>query len=99
MGINLGTYNFWDGCGFILPLDIRSVEKWNYDLMLLMETKIAEAIYCCNRRGYEVLCSKATFTMARGSRGGWGRQIRIARTAGAVDCRVNTLPQDDHGEL
>ena len=45
MGFNLGTCNIWDGRGFGLPLSIWAVERWNYDLMLLMETNIPDAVY------------------------------------------------------
>ena len=55
MGINLGTYSIRDGCGFRLYQAIRDVEQGNYDLMLLTEKNILDAVYCHNHMGYDVV--------------------------------------------
>ena len=44
----------------------------NYDVMLLIETKSLDALYCMNRLGYGVLCSVMTSTAAGGDQGGVG---------------------------
>ena len=54
MGLNLGAYNIRDGRGFGLPQVIHAVERRNYDLILLTETEILDALYCFNRLGYDV---------------------------------------------
>ena len=66
----MGTYNIWDSCGFELLQAIRDVEKYNYNLMILNETKIFDEIYCHNRLGYDVVCSKKTVIAAEGDQGG-----------------------------
>ena len=38
----------------------------NYDLMILTETKIPDAVYCNNRLVYNVVCSRAVPTVAGG---------------------------------
>ena len=60
----MGTYNFQDGRSFYLPLAIYAIKQGNYDLMLLTERKILDAVYCRNRPGYDIVCSKATVTTA-----------------------------------
>ena len=54
------------------PQAIWAVERGNYDLMLLTETNIMDAVYCRNRLGYYVVCYKATVTSDRGAQGGVG---------------------------
>ena len=44
-GLNLGKHNIRGGCGFGLPQEIWVVQLGNYDLMLLMDTKIQYAVY------------------------------------------------------
>ena len=70
MRLNLGTYNIQDCGGFGLPQAIRAVERGNYNLMLLAETKILDAVYCCSRLVYGIVYSKATVTAVGGHRGG-----------------------------
>ena len=48
----------------------------NYDVMLLAETKILNAVYCKNRLIYDVVCSRATPTASRGAQGGVGLVTR-----------------------
>ena len=43
-GLNMGTYNIWDGHGFGLPQAIPSVKQGNYKLMLLTETNIPDMV-------------------------------------------------------
>ena len=54
IGINLGTYDIWDGWEFGIPQEIQDVEKGNYELIILTETKIPYAVYCCNILGYDI---------------------------------------------
>ena len=51
MGLNLGMYNIRYGREFGLPQEIRVVDRSNYDLMLLMENNVLDAVYCRNRLG------------------------------------------------
>ena len=81
MGLNLGTYNIQDGCGFVLPQAISAVKRGNYDLILLTETKISDTIYCPNCMGYGVVCPEAKFTMAGGAQGG-GRNSVVGEAGG-----------------
>ena len=67
MGINLGTYNIWDGRRFRLPQAIGDIEQGNYDLMLLTETNVPEALYCHNLMGYDVIFLRSNVTTAMGS--------------------------------
>ena len=62
MEINLGTYNIWDGQAFGLPKVVWVVQKGNYNIMLLMDKKIHDGVYCCNRLGYDVSCSMSKET-------------------------------------
>ena len=55
LGINLGTNNIWDGRGFAPPQAIRAVEQGNYDLMILVETKVLDALYLHNHLGCDVV--------------------------------------------
>ena len=64
-GINLGIYNIWDGRVFVLPQAICSIKQGNYDLVLLTEKKIPDAVYCHNRLRYDVICSDATVTTSK----------------------------------
>ena len=43
--LNLGTYNIQYGWVFGLPKELQAVQMGNYDIMLLMETKMKEAVY------------------------------------------------------
>ena len=54
-GLNLRTYNISDGLGFDLPQPIQETQLRNYDVMLLIETKIPDDIYCTKRIGYDVV--------------------------------------------
>ena len=65
----MGTYNIRDSCVFGLSQAIRAVEQGNYDLVILTETKIPDAVYCHNFLGYDAVYSKATVTAAGGSQG------------------------------
>ena len=55
MGINLWTYTICDVRGFVLPQEIWAAEQSNYELMLLIETKIPDRVYCRNLLGYNIL--------------------------------------------
>ena len=55
LGINLGTYNIRDDCGFGLPQAIQAIQIGNYDLMVLTEKKIPYEAYCYNRLGYDAM--------------------------------------------
>ena len=66
-GINLETYNIQDNRGFILPQEIRYFERGSYELMILMEMKILDAVYYHNRLGYDVVFFEAKVTAARGA--------------------------------
>ena len=77
LGLNLGMYTIQDGRGFGLPQAIRAIEQGNYYLVIFMETNITDAVYCRNRLGYDIVCSKATVTMFGGSRGGGGGGVRM----------------------
>ena len=46
------------------------VQLGNYDLMILMDTKILDAVYWKNRLGYDVVCSRAANTAAGGDQVG-----------------------------
>ena len=56
--------------GFGLPEVICSVKQGNYDLVILTETKIPDAVYCHNCLGYDVVCSEATVAKAGRTQGG-----------------------------
>ena len=76
-GLNLGKYDIWDGHGFRLLHEIWAVQLGNYDVILLMETKILDYVYCRNRIKHDVVCSKVTPTAAGGERGrGGGHWLR-----------------------
>ena len=66
----MGTYNIGDSGGFGLPQAISSIKQGNYELMLLIETKILEAVECHNLLGYDVVFSTVTVTTAGGAQGG-----------------------------
>ena len=72
MGLNLGTYNILDSCGFELPQAIQAVKRGNYDLKLLTDTKILDKVYRCNCLGCEIVFSRATATASGGAHGGLG---------------------------
>ena len=74
--MNLGTYNIQDVCGFGLLQKIRAVRLGNYDVMLLMKTKISDTVYCKNHLGYAFVCLRATPTAAGGVQGGIGLVMR-----------------------
>ena len=67
MGLNLVMYNIQDGQGFGLPKMIHAFRQGNYNLMLLTEMKIPEAVYCHNHLGYDAVFSKVTVTAAEGA--------------------------------
>ena len=77
---------------------IQDFYQGNYDLMLLTDTKISDAVYCHNCLEYEIFCSEATVTAEGGAQGGGGRDCVLGETGG-VDCQVNTLPYSENGEL
>ena len=47
-GLNQGMYNIWHGPIFGLPQVISTTKQGNYNLMILKETKIPDAVYCHN---------------------------------------------------
>ena len=67
--LNFRTYNTQYGRGFYLPLEIWVVQMLNYDMILLMETKIIDEVYCNNRIEYDGVCSRATPTVVLGAQG------------------------------
>ena len=52
------------------------VQLGNYDLMLLTETKIPDAMYFKNHLGYNVVCSREAATASVGAQGGVGLVTR-----------------------
>ena len=72
MGLNLGMYNIWDGHGYVLPQEIRSVERGNYNLMILTETMFLDVVFFHNHLRYEIVCSKATVNANGGAQRGVG---------------------------
>ena len=44
LGLNVGTYNIRGGHGLGLPHSIHAVQLGNYDLILLMEMNIVDAV-------------------------------------------------------
>ena len=44
-GLKPGTYTIWDGHGFRLPQSIQAVNKGNYELIILTEKNILDAVY------------------------------------------------------
>ena len=72
-GLNLGTYNIWDGRGFSLPQATRAIQIGNYDLML---PKIQKKAYFHNLLGYEVANSQAEGTTAGGAQRILGLVVR-----------------------
>ena len=67
-GIAIRKLKIRDGQGFRLVQAIWVVERGDFDVMILTETKISTTTYCQNRLRY-----KATFLMARAS-SAWGAQ-------------------------
>ena len=84
MGLNLGTYNIRDGQGFGLSQEIRAIERGNYNVMLLTDTNIPDAVFCHNFLEYDVVSSKETVTMSEGTQVG-GRDRIVGESLG-VDC-------------
>ena len=70
LGMNLGTYNIWDGRYFFLLQAILVVHLGNYEVMFLKKTKILGEVYCKKCLGYDFVCSIATHTAAGGYQGG-----------------------------
>ena len=54
-GLSLRTYNILYGYGFGLPQAIRAVQIGNYDVILMIETNIPDAVYCHNCVGYNIV--------------------------------------------
>ena len=52
MGPNLGTYNIWGDSGFLITQAIQASKQGNYDLMILVEKRIPDKVYCRNHMGY-----------------------------------------------
>ena len=52
--LNLGMYNIQDGCGFGLTQATCAIKRGNYNLMLLTEIKILDAVYCHNHLRYDI---------------------------------------------
>ena len=77
LGINLGTYNIRDDCGFAPSQAIRAVQIGNYNLVLLTEKKIPFEAYCYNHLGYDAVYSQAVGTTARGAQ--WGVDLVIRK--------------------
>ena len=48
------------------------VQISGFDLMILTETKISDQTYCCNRLGYDVVCSPMIAKADGGAQGGVG---------------------------
>ena len=72
LGLNLGTHNIREDCGFGLPQAIRAMPIGNYELMVLTEKKIPYEAYCYNNLGYDAVCSQAVGTTDGGGiKGGW----------------------------
>ena len=71
-GLNLGKYNILEGLVFGLLQALRVVQMWNFDLMLLAETKISDVLYWKNRLGYDVVCSRVSITASGGAHGSMG---------------------------
>ena len=90
MGINLWTYNIQDGCGFGIPQAIQAVERGNYDLMLLTDTNITDAVYFHNCLVYGVVCSRASFTTSGVSQGG-GRNCVAGESRTTISTPNNNL--------
>ena len=66
----MGTYNIWDSCGFELLQAIRDVEKYNYNLMILNETKIFDEITVTTAWGMMSYAPRKQSLRLRGTRGG-----------------------------
>ena len=89
MGLNLGMYKIWDGHGFGTPHTIWAAEQGNYDLMLLMETNIPDAVYCRNHLGYDIVRYKATLTTAGVGHGGLESRPRRSWRGGLFSQRTS----------
>ena len=74
--MNLGTYNIRDSGAFSLPHALRAVQMENYDLVLLTETKIPDAVYYKNSLRYNIVCSWAATTAAGEEQGSMGLVMR-----------------------
>ena len=83
MGLKLWTHNIQEGCGFRPPQEVWAVEWGNYNLILLTETKIPDAVYWHNRLRYKNICSKETVTTDMGSHGRF-RMVSQERPEGWV---------------
>ena len=69
-------YNIQDGRRFRLTQAIWAVQLCNYDLMLMMETKILYDAYFHKNLGYDAVFSQAVITAAGGDQGGVGLVVR-----------------------
>ena len=78
-------YNIRDFQGFGLHQGIWDVQLGNYDLMLLMETKILDQAYCHNFLSYDVMCSQVVGTATRVAQGGVVQVLRENLDGWSVD--------------
>ena len=56
--------------GFRLLQALWAAQMGNYNLVILTEKKLLDAVYCKNRLRYNVVCSRATVTTGIGVQGG-----------------------------
>ena len=68
--MNIRMYNIQDGRIFLFPQILREVQLGKYEFMLIMETKIPDAVYFKNRLRYGGVCLRVATTTAIGTQGG-----------------------------
>ena len=71
--------------GFQAGAGHPGVECGCFDMMLLTKTKISTAEYYRNRMGYDVTCSVARLSIARGAQGGFGMVTREGTVGWGID--------------
>ena len=95
--LNLGIYNIQDGHGFSLLRAPWAVQMENYDIMLLIETKILDMVYCKNPPRLRCRMLKGVHQHSRRSTKGCGDGNK--GEAGGMVHQVHMLPWTKCGEL
>ena len=75
-GLSLRKYHICDSWVSNIAQAIRAAQIGSLDLMILMETKITDQSYCCNRLGHNVVCLKVIMMVDDDIHTGVGMIIR-----------------------
>ena len=100
-GLFIGALNIRDGWVFGIAQAIWAVYINGFDLMIRIDTKIADQSYCCNRLWYDVVLLPMITTADGGEQGGvclfiqyqtqgWNIESICFRGKNAVRCEVVT---------